>query len=148
AEGYRVFWYRSSQKRDEDCAQRQARLERARAWLVGLQAPGRRPFRTYGQAHEAGTEVLQREGADRWLRVRVEADVVETFRQVGPGRPGPNTEYRRAEARTYRGHFDEDVAAVAADALGDVLFPLGTNHQALWLEAAQAAYTLQPCVAS
>jgi hypothetical protein len=146
AEGYRVLWYRSSQKRDEDCAQRWARLERARAWLVGLQAPGRRPFRTYGQAHEAGTSVLQREGADRWLRVRIEAEIVETFRQVGPGRPGPSTEYYRAETRTYRVHFDEDGAAVAADALGDGLFPLVTNDEALGLEEALAKYKYQPFV--
>jgi hypothetical protein len=146
AEGYRVLWYRSSQKRDEDCAQRQARLERARAWLVGLQAPGRRPFRTYGQAQEAGTQVLLREGADRWLRIRVEADVVETFRQVGPGRPGPNTEYRRAETRTYRVHFDEDAAAVTEDALCDGLFPLVTNDEALGLEEALAKYKYQPFV--
>jgi hypothetical protein len=146
AESYRVLWYRSSQKRDEDCTQRQARLERARAWLAGLQEPGRRPFRTYGQAHEAGTSVLQREGADRWLRVRVEADVVETFRQVGPGRPGPSTEYRRAETRMYRVHFDEDGAVVAADALCDGLFPLVTNDEALGLEEALAKYKYQPFV--
>src|SRR5262245_59707279 len=146
AEGYRVLWYRSSQKRDEDCAQRQARLERARAWLVGLQAPGRRPFRTYRQAHEAATQVLQREGGDRWWRVRGEADAVETFRQVGPGRPGPSTEYRRGETRTYRVHFDEDGAAVAADALCDGLFPLVTNDEALGLEEALAKYKYQPFV--
>jgi transposase len=146
SEGYRVLWYRSSQKRDEDAAQRQARMERARAFLEGLQAPGRRPFRTYGQGHEAGTSVLQREGADRWLRVRVEANVVETFHQVGPGRPGPNTEYRRAETRTYRVHFDEDGAAVAADALCDGLFPLVTNDEALGLEEALAKYKYQPFV--
>src|SRR6516225_3144363 len=119
AEGYRVLWYRSSQKRDEDCAQRQARLERARAWLEGLQAPGRRPIRAYAQALRTGQEVLQREGAERWLHVRVEAEVEETFRQVRPGRPGPDTEYRRVEVRAYRVHFDEDGAALAADALCD-----------------------------
>jgi len=146
AEGYRVLWYRSSQKRDEDRAQRQARLERARAWLEGLRAPGRRPVRTYGQAHQAGVEVLQREGVERWLRVRVEAEVEETFRQVGPGRPGPDTEYRRVEMRAYRVHFDEDGPAVAADALGDGLFPLVTNDESLSLEEALAKYKYQPFV--
>jgi transposase len=146
AEGYRVLWYRSSQKRDEDCAQRQTRLERARAWLEGLQAPRRRSFSTYGQAHRAGVDVLEREGAERWLRVRVEVEVVESFRQVGPGRPGPDTEYRRMEARTYRVHFDEDGAAVATDALCDGLFPLVTNDESLSLEDALAKYKYQPFV--
>jgi hypothetical protein len=146
AEGYRILWYRSSQKREEDCAQRQARMERARAWLEGSQAPGRRPIRAYAQALQAGQEVLEREGAERWLRVRVAADVVEGFRQVGPGRPGPDTEYRRVETRTYRVHFDEDVAAVAADAMCDGLFPLVTNDEALGLEEALAKYKYQPFV--
>jgi Domain of unknown function (DUF4277) len=146
SEGYRVLWYRSSQKRDEDCAQRQSRMERARAWLEGSQAPGRRPIRAYAQALQAGHVVLQREGAERWLRVRVAADVEESFIQVGPGRPGPDTEYRRVETRTYRVHFDEDVGAVAADALCDGLFPLVTNDEALSLEEALAKYKYQPFV--
>ncbi len=146
AEGYRVLWYRSSQKREEDCAQRQTRMERARAWLEDSQAPGRRPIRAYAPALQAGREVLQREGAERWLRVRVEADVEESFHQVGPGRPGPDTEYRRVETRTYRVHFDEDVAALAADSLCDGLFPLVTNDEALSLEEALAKYKYQPFV--
>jgi transposase len=144
AEGHRILWYRSSQKRDDDAAQRQARMERARAWLEGLQAPGRRPFRSFGQAYRAAQEVLQREGAERWLRVRVAAEVAEAFRQVGLGRPGPDTEYRRIEKWTYRVHLDEDGAAVAADALADGLFPLVTNDAGLSLEEALAKYKYQP----
>jgi hypothetical protein len=146
SEGYRVLWYRSSQKRDEDCAQRQARMARARARLEGLQAPGRRPFRSHGQAQRAGQEVLQREGAQRWLRVRVEAFVEETFRQAGPGRPGPGTEYRRVQSTTYRVHFDEGGPAVAAGALCDGLFPLVTNDEGLSLAEALAQYKYQPFV--
>jgi transposase len=144
AEGHRILWYRSSQKRDEDAAQRQARMERARVWLEGLQTPGRRPFRSFCQAYRAGQEVLQRERAERWLRVRVAAEVAEAFRQVGPGRPGPDTDYRRIETWTYRVHLDEDGAAVAADALADGLFPLVTNDAGLSLEEALAKYKYQP----
>jgi transposase len=143
-EGYRILWYRSSQKREEDAAQRQARMENARARLERLQVPGRRPFHGYGQAHRAGQEVLQREGAERWLRVRVETVVEEEFHQIGPGRPGPETEYRRVEMWTYRVHFDEDGAAVAVDALADGLFPLITNDETLSLEEALAKYKYQP----
>jgi transposase len=145
-EGYRVLWYRSSQKRDEDQAQRQTRLTRARVWLEGLQAPGRRPFRTYAKAYQAGQEVLDREQAGRWLRVRVEAEVQEEYRQTRPGRPGPDTEYRRIEVLTYRVHFQEDGAAVTADALCDGLFPLVTNDKGLSLKEALAKYKYQPFV--
>src|SRR5262249_43142794 len=146
SEGYRVLWYRSSRKRDEGCAQRPARMKRARASLEGLQAPGRRPIRAYAPALRAGQEVLQREGAERWLRVRIDAEIEEDFHQVGPGRPGPDTEYRRGETRTDGVHFEEDGAAVAADAVCDGLFPLVTNDESLRLEEALAKYKYQPFV--
>jgi transposase len=146
AEGYRVLWYRSSQKRDEDAAQRQTRMERARARLAGMQAAGRRPFRWYQHAERAGAQAVEHEGAQRWLRIRVVTEVEEVFRQVGCGRPGPDTEYRREERRTYRAELDEDGAAVAADALADGLFPLVTNDESLRLEEALAKYKYQPFV--
>src|SRR5262249_34855771 len=49
SEGYRVLWYRSSQKQEQDRQARADRLRRARASLEQLQAPGRRPFRTETQ---------------------------------------------------------------------------------------------------
>jgi transposase len=146
AEGYRVLWYRSSQKAAEDAAKRQACLERARASLEELRAPGHRPFRTYGKAHQAGQALLQRARAERWLRVRVEVEITETYRQVRPGRPGPDMEYRRVEQKTYRVYGDEDGAAVAADARCDGLFALVTNDASLSVATALAKYKYQPFV--
>jgi transposase len=145
-DGYRVLWYRSSQKRVEDRARRQCSMERAQACLEGLQAPGRRPFRTRERAEEAGRAVLERERAWPWLRVRVEEMVEEEYRQARPGRPGPDTEYRRRQHRTYRIFFDADEAALAADALTDGLFPLLSNDEQLSLEEALAKYKYQPFV--
>jgi transposase len=145
-EGYRLLWYRSSQKREEDRQQREGRLRRARAFLEGLQAPGRRPFRSYGQAYAAGQEVLQREQATRWLRVRVRTEIAEEYRQLRPGRPGPDTEYRRVEVRTYRVVLEEEGAVVAADARCDGMFPLVTNDAQLSLAEALAKYKYQPFV--
>jgi transposase len=145
-EGYRLLWYRSSQKRAEDQAQRQTRLARARAWLEGLQAPGRRPFRVHGKALAAGQAALEREQAARWLQVRVQEEVTWEHRQTRPGRPGPDTQYRRVAVRTYRLFFDEDGTAVAADARCDGLFPLVTNDAGLSLEEALEKYKYQPFV--
>jgi transposase len=146
AEGYRVLWYRSSLKRDEDCAYRQSCLERARASVQGLQAPGRRPFHSHAQAERAGNEAVEREGASRWLRVRVEVRVEEVFHKIGPGRPGPDTEYRREEKLIYQLEVDEDGEALAADALFDGLFPMVTNDENLSLEHALEKYKYQPFV--
>ena len=143
-EGYRILWYRSSQKLQEDRDQRQTRMARARAFLDGLQAPGRRRFRTYAQAQAAGQQLVDREQVSRWLHARVETEVEELFRQVGPGRPGPATEYRREQVTTYRIVLDEDADAVAADARCDGLFPLVSNDTQLNLTEALAKYKYQP----
>jgi transposase len=143
-EGYRILWYRSSQKLQEDRDQRQTRMARARAWLDGLQAPGRRRFRTHTQAQAAGQELVDREQVGRWLRARVQTQVEEQYHQVGPGRPGPATEYRREQVTTYRIVLDEDADAVAADARCDGIFPLATNDPQLLLAEALSKYKYQP----
>jgi transposase len=147
AEGYRLLWYRSSQKEDQDRQSRQQRLQRAHARLDGLRAPGRRrEFRTAREAREAAERILADEQVGRLLRVIVDREVEEGYRQVGPGRPGPNTEYRRVETGRYRIRFEEDAEALAREARCDGLFPLLSNDEALSLGEALGKYKYQPFV--
>jgi transposase len=147
AEGYRVLWYRSSSKEEQDRQARQRRLERAHARLDGLQAPGRRQQpRTPREAREAAERILADEQVSGLLRVLVDQEVEEEYRQVGPGRPGPDTEYRRVQTWRYRARFEEDGAALAREAACDGLFPLMTNDEALSPEEALGKYKYQPFV--
>jgi transposase len=147
AEGYRALWYRSSQKEEQDRQSRQQRLQRAHARLDGLQAPGRRrEFRTAREAQEAARRILADEQAERLLRVIVDREVEADYRQVGPGRPGPHTEYRRVETSRYRIRFEEDAEALRREARGDGLFPLLSNDESLGLEEALSKYKYQPFV--
>jgi transposase len=147
AEGYRVLWYRSSQKEEQDRQTRQQRLERAQARLEGLQAPGRRRvFRTPREAREAAGRIVADEQVERLLRVTIDREVEESYRQLGPGRPGPNTEYRRVETSRYRIRFEEDAEALRREARCDGLFPLLTNDESLTLEEALGKYKYQPFV--
>jgi transposase len=147
SEGYRVLWYRSSQKQEQDRQNRHRRLERARARLEGLQAPGRRQQPgTPREAREAAERILADEQVERLLRIVIEEDVEEDYRQVGPGRPGPDTEYRRVQTRRYRARFEENGEALAREARCDGLFPLLTNDEALGLAEALGKYKYQPFV--
>jgi hypothetical protein len=136
SEGYRVLWYRSSQKEQQDRQSRQQRQERACARLDALQAPGRRPCRGHAEALEAGQRILQDERVEGLLRVEVEGQAQERYRQVGPGRPGPDTEYRREQTWQYRVRFVQDGEALRREARYDGLFPLVTNDEALGLAEA------------
>ena len=76
----------------------------------------------------------------------VRTEVHEEHKQVSPGRPGPDTEYRRVEHRQYRPELVEDAAALQREALCDGLFPLLTNDESLQPATALHKYKYQPFV--
>lgn len=147
SEGYRVLWYRSSQKEEQDRQCRQQRLERAYARLDGQQAPGRRrEFRTPADAREAAGRILVEEQVQGLLHIETDHEVQEEYRQQGPGRPGPNTPYQRIERGRYRARFVQDSEALRREASGDGLFPLMSNDESLSLTEALGKYKYQPFV--
>ena len=144
AEGYRVLWYRSSQKASQDAEARRQRLARARARLEALQA--RREFASRVPALEAGGRILEEEQVQAWLRIDVQAEREEQYKQIGPGRPGPDTRYERIEKWRFRIVFEEDVQALRQEALTDGVFPLMSNDEALSVSEALLKYKYQPFV--
>lgn len=145
SEGYRVLWYRSSQKQQLDREARQHRLQRARARWDQMQAAARRGlFATAEEARQAGERFLEQERVQDWLGVTVEEDVQEHYQQVGPGRPGPETAYRRVERVRYRFGLREDAEALARAGRCDGLFPLMTNDTGLTVREALHKYKYQP----
>jgi transposase len=146
AEGYRVLWYRSSQKEQQDRQNRQDRLARARARLDALQAPGRRPIREAKDATQAAQRIIEEEQVQRWLRFRLESKVELEYKQTKPGRPGPDTKYRCIEHLSFRIVFEEDGEALAREARCDGLFPLMTNDKQLSVAEALLKYKYQPFV--
>ncbi len=131
AEGYRIVWIRSSEKRAHDAAVRAERIERARTGLCALSdklASARCQLRSRVAVEEAAIRVLADTGAAPWVKVEV-TDVVEVgHRQETRGRPGKNTRYRRIEHHRFSLTVTVDAAAVAYDAASDGCFPFITNH--------------------
>ena len=147
SEGYRVLWYRSSQKQEEDRRYREERLAQIRAWQESVPASGRgRRYATRWEALAAGREALEQLRAGRWFTVAAREQVEVRFRQEGPGRPGPNTIYRRIEERSYEVELVENEAVVLADTRCDGLFPLMTNDEKLSVREALEKYKYQPFI--
>jgi transposase len=144
-EGYRVLWYRSSQKAEQDSHSRRQRLDRAYARLDTLHSRPR-PFKSHREAQQAGQRVLEEEQVERWLRVDVRLERHEEHKQVNPGRPGPDTEYRRVEHWQFRPVLVEDAEALKREALCDGLFPMMTNDESLTVPEALLKYKYQPFV--
>ena len=146
SEGYRVLWYRSSQKAEKDAQIRRSRLDRAHARLEALRSSKRGTFRTEAEALEAGQRIAQDEQAQGYLRIATTRQVQEEFRQAKRGRPGPATAYRRVETVTYTVAFEEDAEAIRREAVCDGLFPLMSNDESLSLAEALGKYKYQPFV--
>src|SRR5262249_27872123 len=103
-------------------------------------------FETPREAMQAGLRVGDDEQVQRWMRGEAQGERGEEVKQVGPGRPGPDTEYRRGEHWDYQIVFVEDAGAVRRAGLGGGLCPLMTNDESLTPQEALLKDKYQPFV--
>ena len=104
SEGYRLLWYHSTRKAEQDEAGRARSIQRATEALDDLrerlQGPRTR-FRERAKVDEAVAEVLANAEASSWLVVQIEEQEEETFRQATRGRPSEQTKYVRQTRPRY-----------------------------------------------
>src|SRR6266571_1324930 len=148
AEGYRVLWVHDSGKRLRDAAARARKIEKGvqaiEDDLAGRLSSPRARLRTAAAVHAAAGAALADAGASRWVRFTVTEKTLESFKQAGPGRPGPDTGYRRIEKKTFDVTCDVDYDQVGYDAVSDGCWPLVTNDRDMTGAEVLAAYRYQP----
>lgn len=128
AEGYRIVWYRSSEKWKRDERARDDVIQAARQDLHRLgERAGKRNLKTREQVQEAVDQILDKTDTRAWVKVSVEAHEEETYKQKGPGRPGKNTSYARQVKMIFRPVVTLDAEAIQAAAVTDGIFPLITD---------------------
>ena len=117
SEGYRLLWYRSTRKTEQDKSRRARTIQKATEALSDLrerlQGPRTR-FRERSKVEQAVAEVLAEAEASSWLVVVIEEQEEETFRQATRGRPNEQTQYRRET----RSRFHTDVEAEPGGIVG------------------------------
>lgn len=135
-EGYRVVWYRSSQKWQRDQQVRDNAIQLARQEIQRLREKvGRRTLKTREQVQAAAQEILNQTHTHDWVRVEIVPRDKHTHRQAGPGRPGKDTRYVRQTTTVYEPAAVLDEAQIRAAAAADGIFPLVTNKTAEQLDA-------------
>jgi transposase len=147
AEGYRLTWVRSSSKVDYDAHARAERIARGIAALDELNqrlASPKTRMKTTVAVEQAATDALDRAGATRWVRVTIEEQTSERFRQEKRGRPGANTRYRKITRSHHRVAYTVDEDQVGRDAASDGMFPLISNDHDLSEAELLAHYKWQP----
>ena len=100
--GYRLHWIYSSEKRKRDRASREERLSKAEYALMELAAKLNAYNLKSKEAIEAAvSEILAKHRVEDVLRVIIGTSR-ESYRvQIGKGRPGKNTQYKRRVRRIY-----------------------------------------------
>jgi transposase len=149
AEGYRLVWYHSQRKAEQDALTRAARIERALKELASLRAKLQSPrtrYRQQSKVSEAVAEILAACGAEAWVVTEVERKELETFRQARRGRPTKETPYRRAVTTRFDLTWRIDHLRIAEDAQSDGIFPLITNVTDLSELELLKTYKRQPTI--
>jgi transposase len=149
AEGYRLVWFHSSRKAELDAAARATKLQRALRELgqlrEKLQSPRTR-YRQEAKVHEALSAILEAYGVSDWIRVDVEKETVQRYRQERRGRPGKDTRYVKKVTTRFELSYSIDLEKVAEEAQGDGVFPLVTNDRTLSELELLHAYKRQPLI--
>jgi transposase len=140
--GYRVIWVHSSAKEQQDKGRRENKIAKADSQLTEL-CPRLNQYnlKTKGQIEAAIKKATK--GASGLFQIQLIEDKQIVQRQVGPGKPGPNTQYKEEENISYRLEWELDHEAINDLATRDGIFPLISNAQ---IEAAEVlkAYKNQP----
>jgi len=140
--GYRIIWVHSSAKEKQDKGRRENRIAKADSQLTEL-CPrlNQCNLKSKGQIEEAIKKATK--GASDLFQIQLIEDKQSVQCQIGPGKPGPNTQYKEEENISYRLEWELDHEAIDDLATRDGIFPLITNAR---IEAAEVlkAYKNQP----
>jgi transposase len=147
SEGYRLLWYRSTRKAEQDKSRRARSIQKATEALCELrerlQGPRTR-FRERSKVEQSVAEILAKAEVSPWLRVEIEEQEEETFRQATRGRPSEQTKYLRETRSRFTPTWKLDVEALSEAEREDGAFPLLTNDRELSAAEVLRAYKRQP----
>ncbi len=124
--GYRIIWVHSSAKEKQDKNRRDNRIAKAELQLTELSPRlNQYQLKTKEKIEEAIKKATK--GASDLFQIQLIEDKQIVQRQIGPGKPGPNTRYKEEKNITYRLEWELDRKAIEDLATRDGIFPLITN---------------------
>jgi transposase len=149
AEGYRLLWYYSTRKAQNDAAARARQVDRALKELAELQQKLTAPRTRYHEQAKVSAAVgaiVESRGVSRWITTTIEEREVEKYHQESRGRPSENTRYIKDVSTRFSLRCELNHEALAAEHLGDGVFPLITNDLTLTEQELLLAYKGQAVI--
>ncbi|MBW2257574.1 MAG: IS1634 family transposase, partial [Deltaproteobacteria bacterium] len=128
AEGYRIVWFRSSQKAELDAEIRETTLQKAEAELVDLNARlNRAKLRKRAFIHTQIKTLLRNHNCGRFLKVGIASQIHIQTKRLRRGRPRKGDPVREIRSRVYHLEIRRATEALRSEARTDGVFPLVTN---------------------
>jgi transposase len=149
AEGYRLVWYHSTRKAQQDAHARHQQIERAMDELAELRQKLSSPRTRYRQETkvvEAVQEILRNRGVEAWIITEIKEQTEDKYRQDRPGRPNEDTRYVKETSTRFELAYRINTEQLAAETCGDGVFPLITNDRSLSELEMLLAYKSQPAL--
>jgi len=127
AEGFRLFWYRSSEKRRRDAESRKDRIESALEKLGEIDTERRRGPKSENALLKAAHKILARCNAEKWIDIEVHTKKIEQFKKSTRGKHTPGATYRRVVKKQPYLVITQNYGNIAQSEALDGIFPLTTN---------------------
>lgn len=143
SEGYRLYWYRSSEKKNRDRQAREERIALARTRLLALNEAKRRGPKTEAALKRAAEKILNHFKAKNWLKISLTTEEIESFKQTRRGKSTDSSLFKRSVHKIVKISVLDDFQAQGRSSAMDGIFPLATNKDLTAFETLKA-YKFQP----
>lgn len=142
-EGYRIHWYRSSEKKVRDRQDREQRIAIAREKLRNLNNVKRRGPKSEAAMKRSINKIISHYKIGDWLTAIVRIEDVERFRQTRKGKATQSSLFKRSIVKFVKVEVCDNIDGQSESTAMDGIFPLVTNKNLSAL-AALKAYKFQP----
>ena len=142
---YKIYWYHSSEKKKHDQIAREQRLHKAEGDLLDLLPKlNKRKLKTREAIGEKIESILKGRKVIGLYDISL-MEMTQSYRkQIGRGRPGPNTTYRTHNESYFSLTWQQNKEALKGEKRLDGIFPLLTTDNALSAKEVLQAYKYQP----
>lgn len=128
-EGFRINWFRSSEKTRRDRGERETKIALSVDLLNRLSERKKRGPKTAAALRRAAEKILARFKVADWIQIDIALEEVEKFKALTRGKPTQSTHFKRQVKWVPRLQIQHNEEGVARSRSMDGIFPLVTNTE-------------------
>lgn len=125
--GYRIYWYRSSEKSRRDSEFREEAVTKAINALNEINSSEMKRSKSQSIIQGRAEKILEKYRAKAWVNFEIGTQDSDEYKKIGKGRPGEESIYRKDSKKIYSVKATKNYENIEQSKLMDGIFPLITN---------------------